>query len=200
MGVTTDSTSNKIEGATDLTEIGNVGDRLKVDANITNQPTIPNDSVIHFNTPFVDGSSNDMTVDGSTTAVEFTAGPGAGEIWYIFEIGLSIEDSGNNTIDRFGAITELTNGVLIEQTINSTDYEFENLTTNLDIIESFTDHFIRGQANSFLNAGNFFSGKLELRVPVTLVGDNGDEFKMTVRDDLTGLNTLRGLIEGYRVL
>lgn len=34
-GITTDSTSNKIVGATDETEIGNIGDRLKVDAEVS---------------------------------------------------------------------------------------------------------------------------------------------------------------------
>ena len=74
------------------------------------------------------------------------------------------------------------------------------LKNNLDIVETFTDHYIRGVANSFLNSTNFFSGKVELREPVTLVGDDGDTIDTIVKDNLTGVNILEMTIEGYKVV
>jgi hypothetical protein len=161
---------------------------------------IPGDKLVHFSEHLLNSSSKDMAVDGSTVNVEFSSGPGTGVIWYINEIGLSIDDNGNNTPSTFGAISGLTNGVLIEQQISSTDYEFDNLVTNLDIIAGFTDHFLRGQSNAYLNSANFFSGKVELRQAITLVGDDSDIIKALVRDDLTGLNILEMTIEGFMVV
>lgn len=161
----------------------------------------PPDKVAHLVKKLTNGSSSDMAVNGSTTNVTFDAGPGAGIIWYIFEIGFSIDDSGNNTLGSFGAIaTGLTNGLTINQVINSTTYEFTVIKNNLDIVETFTDHYIRGVANSFLNSTNFFSGKVELREPVTLVGDDGDTIDTIVKDNLTGVNVLEMTIEGYKVV
>ena len=187
-----------IKGATDEELIGNVGPRLMVDALA---PNVPSTKVVYESVHVENGGSRSMTVDGSVTPVEFMIGPPAGEIWYIFELGVEISDQGNNTITSFGAINAgLTNGLDIEQHVDSVDYLFVNLKTNLDIVSVFSDHSFRGQANSFLNSTNFYAGKVELRQAVTLVGDDGDEIRFIVNDDLEGLDTLEGIVEYYRVV
>jgi hypothetical protein len=193
----TDNDDTKIKGGTDGTEIGNIGDRLKTDASISAEPA---SSIVYAEVNVDNAGSEDMNVNGSVTPVVFTAGPGAGEKWYIFELGVTIEDSGNNTVERYGSISGVTNGTLVEQVISGTAYTFTNVLNNLNIVETFTDHSFRGVSNSYLNSPNFFTGKAELRVAVTLDGDNSDVIRVTVRDNLTGLDQHRFSVEYYRVL
>lgn len=197
-GISTDENPDiKLRGDSDETLIGNVGDRLKVDAAYS---IAPPSKIVHSQTNVLNSGSSSLAVDGSTTPVVFTAGPPSGETWYITELGIVIEDSGNNTVDRYGALTALTNGTLIEQVVDSTAYTFSNLFNNIDIVESFTDHSFRGVANAFLNSPNFFTGKVSLKEPVTLVGNNSDVIKVTVRDNVTGLDQHRISIEYFKVL
>jgi hypothetical protein len=142
-----------------------------------------------------------MDVNGSVTPVVFTIAPPSGVVWYVFELGITIEDSGTNKYNDFGGIAGgLTNGLLIEQVVNSTSYTLTNAQTNKDLVETFSDHFFKGQSTAFINSSNFFTGKVELRTPLTLVGDNSDEIKVTVRDNLTGLNLLRVNLEYMRIV
>ena len=189
------NTCSKIEGDSDGTKIGNVDDNLRVIARFSNAPA---GHVVHFSEIALNGGSGDLTVDGSSTPVEFTIGPGAGVTWYIFEFNIIIDDTGNANPDSYGAIASgLTNGLLIEQTIDSTDYEFDTIKTNAQLVQAFGAQAFRGTANAFLNSGNFYSGTRLLREPIRLDGTAGDEIKVTVQDDLSGLTTHEFSIQGF---
>ena len=187
----------QIEGGTDSTTIGNVGDFLKVTS--AENPT-PAGRIVYFDDSLKNGGSADATVDGSTTPVIFSLGPPAGQKWYVLEFGVVIQDGGNNNPDRYGALSELTNGTTFNQYVNSVTYLFKNLKNNLDIVGSFGDHGFRGTSNAFLNSNNFYTGKVELRQPVTLDGDLGDEIRVVVNDNLTGLEFHEFNIEYFRVV
>ena len=181
------TTSNRIEGATDGTEIGNVGDRLRVDASLATQA--PPSKIVHQNVEVQNGGNVDMEVNGSGTPQVFTAGPPAGQIWYVTRIGITMNDSGTSDDNDFGSITNgLTNGVLIEFTIDSTDYEYFNLINNRDIIGTLIDTNFGGGNSGFVDNDNVFAGKAQFEPHITLNGDDGDEFKVTIRDNLTGLD------------
>jgi hypothetical protein len=170
------------------------GDKVKIEA-------APGDKVIYSQIHLLNGGSDDMAVNGATTNVVFSAGPSSGQIWYVEKILLHIEDSGNNLPGNFGAISGgLTNGVLVQQRISSTDYDYTNLQDNSDIVEAFSDNYLRGQSTAFLNSSTYFSGISKMIIPITLDGDNGDLIKTTVRDNLTGLNTFHFSLEYYRVV
>lgn len=190
----------RIEGASDGTEIGNVNDRLKVDASFS--PSVaPADKVVYQRLFLENTGSNNMAVNGSVTPVVFEYGPPANETWYIDELSFVIDDAGNNTLSYFGAINGgLSNGVLIEQVITSTNYTIVNLKNNLEVVTYFSDHSFRGLANAYLNSVTFYTGKAELRVPITLSGANGDKIQATVRDDLTGVDDLKVGIEYFKII
>lgn len=186
-----------IEGGSDGTVIGNVSDFLKVTA--AENPT-PAGRIVYFDETAKNGGSPELNVDGSVTPATFTVGPPAGQSWYIFEFGISIQDSGSSDTDKYGALAALANGVDLIQYVNSVEYTFKVLKTNLDIVEAFSDHGFRGTANAFLNSNNFYTGKTELRQPVTLNGDDSDEIRVVINDDLTGLEFHQFNIEYFRVV
>ena len=69
----------------------------RLDVNVLgNLSPFPSSRVAYKVTPIQEsGGSSDMDVDGDPTPVEFTAGPGAGETWYVVHLGLIFEDSGS---------------------------------------------------------------------------------------------------------
>ncbi len=167
-------------------------------------------STIQTPTPFKDtlplslnfldgGSSPDMNIDGSVTPVVFTAGPGVGEVIYLSGISIWLEDKGSWLKDSFGAIAGgLTNGVLIEIGRNAVFQDIGALTNNFDIASIFNG----GQAISLKD----ISGEIALigtqqTTPLRnlrLDGDNSDLIRITVRDDLTGLDNFSIKMKAWR--
>jgi len=147
------------------------------------------------------GGSSVMTVDGSVTPVIFSKGPPSGEIWYLNGVLFAIEDSGTLDIEDFGAINELDNGWLFEQVINSTAHEFANFKTNLGLATLGTTRGgIIGDQAGFLNTANAFAGSIEVVPNITLVGNDSDIFRITVRDDLDNLNFLKAAISFWKIV
>jgi len=167
-----------------------------------NTQLVPNSTIIHALSELTNVThGNDQTQDGSVTEIVYSTGPGAGEIWYITEINFQIADGGNAKITDWGGITNgLTNGLLIEQTINSTDYEMLNLKQNKNILEFFNEDTFAGGRSGFITNSNFFSGAIQFPQPVTLIGDDSDMIKATVRDDLTVLDLQVMAVQYFRVL
>lgn len=185
-----------IGSGTDGTAIGNIGDRLKFQ-----KYPAPTNKVIYKTEPFLSAGSKDMTVDGSVTPVVFSTAPGTGETWYVQAMNLFIHADGTNRYQDFGSIVGgLTNGLLIEQVIDSTNYELAVIDDNSEIVEHWTYGNLRGIPNSFITQFNFFAGRLEFKHPITLVQADGDKLQTTVRDDLTDLNKLEISIDAYRIL
>lgn len=187
-----------IEGGTDGSSIGNEGDRLKVNIDAIaggNEAIIPADEINYF-TEFVrNGGSRELAVDGSSTPVEFTAGPSGSEKWYLTELVIMIQDGGNLDATDYGSLVSLTNGLLIEHSLDSTDYSITNLQQNLDIGMTFSSQALEGSSQGFLNDANLFIGAFRIEPEITLDAANSDVLKATVRDDLSAL-TLHRL--GYR--
>ena len=193
-------TTNRIEGATDGTEIGNVGDRLKV-----NVPggSIPSERVVPAGALLINVSSSsaDMDVNGSGTNVVFEGGPSVtDEIWYLTRISVALDDTGNSARDDFGAITGgLTNGLLLQMDLDSTTYNINNITNNSELIQSFENSF-RGQSTAFINDANYLSAIAIFSIPIILKQSTSDKVKVTVRDNLTGLDLLRITLFYFRVV
>ena len=177
-----------IEGGTDGTSIGNVGDRLKVDATVSASP-VPSTNQVHFASALFNGSNDSMDVNGSGTAQVFEYENTSGVNEYITHINLTITDGGSMDSSDFGAVGSLSNGLLIEFEISSTDYEYSNPTNNRQLIAAFTPSgHPGGKAEDWLDEDGQFNGDAILDPPVCLA--DGDKVKATVRDNLTGLNDL----------
>lgn len=188
-----------IEGSTDSTKIGNVGDRLKVDANISAGPIVPNQSVVSSIDFLVNGSNKSMDVNGSSTAVVFQLEVPVGQTWYITELRMFLADGEIKKRNEFGAINQLINGFLVEYEISSNDYQHSNSQNNVDLSLTFPSYQDNGNQNNNLAADkDSFYGRDDLQVPVCLQA--GDKIKATVRDDLTGLDELVMSVQYYRTV
>lgn len=199
MPITLDKDSaDQIVGGTDGTIIGNVNDRLKV---IGQSDLIPGTIVQHSFATLLNGASSNMAVNGSTTPVVFSAGPASGKTWYINSIGFEFSDTGATKSADYGGINlGLTNGFLIEQVINTTNYAVANLKSNREIVIVFHSGAFAGGNSGFITDANFYSGLLDITPHLTLVGTAGDKIQATVRDDLTGLVEQRLIIHYWEAI
>lgn len=157
--------------------------------------------VVYQDVFLLNGGSREMSVNGSVTEVEFSAGPSAGDVWEIVNINFVLQDNGSTSADEFGARSALTNGLQIDQYIGSVDYELVNLQSNADVLAVFTQAgWFGGAASGFVTDANYFNGHFPLReTPVVLDGDDGDLIKGVVRDNLTAINKVNISI-AYRMV
>jgi hypothetical protein len=196
MGVSSwDRDSTKVKGSDD-TEIGNVGDRLKVDA-VFNVGSAPPDDIQYFKRYLLNGSSSDMTVDGSTTPVTFKLAVTATETWFVDQIIFTILDAGNNDPEKFGAVSVLTNGLDFNFKIDGITHLYRNVKDNGDVASTFRDQFM-GSAAGYMHNGNFYVGFEEFKDEVTVRAGNSDEVQVVVNDDLTGIDRLQVSIRYWK--
>ena len=162
-------------------------------------PVIPADKV-HYNVSFLtNGANKSMDVNGSGTPQEFTAGPSSGK-WYVTKLQFFFMDSEFKDRDEFGKINQLSNGFLVETTIDSTDREIFNAVDNSDLATIFNHQFNMKDEDALANKEPVFVGTIEFPIPITLDSANSDEIKATVRDNLTGLDELYMTITSFEVL
>jgi len=140
----------------------------------------------HQSTHLLNVASEDMTVDGSSTAVVFEAGPASGIEWHVVRIAFNIEDTGTQTMSTFGAVAALTNGWLVEHVIDTTARTVHNIHNNADLFSfGSTTGFHAGLTGASVTTG--YTGNYHFEPHITLDGTDSDIIRATVRDDLTGL-------------
>lgn len=194
-----------IQGATDGTDIGNVGDRLKVDASLTSGgiTLVPSSIIVHSDDYVKNAGSSAMNVNGSVTAQNFDYSPASSTTVYVDAIGLVISDPGTPDFVDFGSITALTNGLQLKVRTNGTEYTFCNLQNNTDISLHFGGSYAYvpglGQLG-WLNETDFFLGFMTFRNALTLKNSTSDYIRFTVRDNLTAVDRLQALVKAWRVI
>lgn len=186
----------------DLLTIINGEIRLKTDSvGAAGQPVIPYTDVVYKSVPLLNESSSaSMNVNGSSVNVNFDFSPASGEIWFIEAIQLFIQDNGTTLATSFGAISGgLTNGVQILVKTKSTEYEISNLKNNIDINMVFKNEPQIPGTFGLFESSDIFVGELAFRVPIVLKGDLGDQIRIKIRDNLTGLDHFRARAKVWRI-
>jgi hypothetical protein len=146
----------------------------------------------------LNSGSKDLTVNGSVTPVVFSYSPGSGTV-RLTGISLILRDEGTTDLNKFGVLSALTNGLLMQYSISSSDYTLANMKDNSDVANVFSDvqHFGNSATLSILsvvtpqgwgNSTNIFKGKLLLRNGVILT--DSDSIKVTVRDNISNVDHL----------
>ena len=178
----------KLRGASDNNLIGNVGDRLKVDAQTS---SIPSNNIIMSMHSLLNGSSNNMVVDGSVTPVSFKHIVTIDSV--IELITLYISDTGNMSETAFGAITGgLTTGIKIKIQSAGVVYDLVTCKNNIDLILSFSDNkVVKQSAAGFMAKDDLFLGSLFTKKEIKLYVANNDYVEIIINDDLTGLDQMR---------
>lgn len=160
-----------------------------VTASISNQslPTtpviIPSDPGLIVKDELKNGSSPDLLVDGSSTAVNFRFNADATDDIALSELRLVL---GANSIHfdatKFGAVSSLTNGVQINVRAQSTTITIDTLKDNTDLLAlvSPTSAFFNDTGpTSVVAVGLSFGGQ------VVLDGGSSDYLEVKIQDDLT---------------
>lgn len=198
MGIATKTTDTcDAEGIT-YTELD--ADRRCLDLNICNsEQNWKPANAYQWTKAFLTDSDEFMSVDGSSTPVTFTLGPGAGEIFYIKFLSFVIYDSSAMGYLDFGALAGLTNGIDFKQKLNSVTTTIFNFKNNSEIVSGFSEFPFVGVQGGIINDKNFFNGNFDFDPPLTLTGDDGDELQMVVNDDLTSVTRITALCKYWEV-
>ena len=198
------------------------GHRLRIypegQIGVVNHQHPPQDETV-IAQPFVEfftdsAGSSDMTVDGSTTAVEFSIDADPEEDVYVKFISVNIGDGGSPALNKFGALSALTNGVewcWVTQDLGNTVLE-ASIKTNLEFIRiapatagvgDSTTAFLAdtrggGTEKNYLpqiDLQLLFGGEWGLR----LRKGTTDKMVFKVQDDLSGLTTFDIKATGRRL-
>lgn len=149
----------------------------------------------------VDGSgSPNMNVDGSSTPVYFwhlAAGEAGNPKWTtIAALTMSISDDAAVIAGGFGGLAALTTGLALELVDSTGATVVADLTGGLGI-KSHADFAMIGGDVRFADTAtgvDVVSMRLDFARPIELA--YGQRFRITVRDNLTGLTALRAFVAG----
>lgn len=183
--------NNTIEGGTDQTTIGNVGDSLKVTGSFN-----PNFGEPHEEFLETSSGSRDMNVDGCTVPVEFEVHPQDVD-WVIDEFYISALDSEMEARKFLGTDEVLTNGLLVEIKTNDSEFSF-NITITHDMVD-----WASGNTVVRISDSGGDSIKVAKTKGITLKKSgtfgpaaNDDYVRITVRDDIEDVIQLRAACRG----
>ena len=168
----------------------------------------------YFTTDGLKSGSNDMAVNGATNSVDFyiTASPDF-DI-YIKYITVEIGDGGTPALNKFGALTALTNGVAFYwDTQIEPLYELhEGIKTNKEFIRIASDTGAIGTGTDAYLADVSGGGTEKSYLPnidmkeiyglpwgLRLRKGTLDKIIFRVQDDLTGLTTFNAIATGTRI-
>lgn len=145
-----------------------------------------------------------MNVDGSVTPQVFRIKPPEGVAWDIYSISVAITDKTAMDDSKFGGLSALSKGVYLYRYSESEDMPIGVATTN-------------GQARLLAGPNNFayadkaaagyygltakfdFASKTGDGVSVRVDGSMGEELRLVVQDDLTGLDSFNIVCAGHVV-
>jgi hypothetical protein len=158
--------------------------------------------------------SNDWTVDGSTNSVDFYIAAQEDYDVYIKSISIIIGDGGSPALNKYGALSALTNGVqwcMFNQEVGL--YELhDGIKTNIEFIRMAVDTGAIGDSTTAYLADVSGGGTEKSYLPtidlqetfglsygIRLRKGTTDKLIFTVRDDLTGLTTHNAIGYGIRI-
>lgn len=139
-----------------------------------------------------------MNVNGAVTPKVFSFT--AAETCLLKSIRLTLKDEGSTTLAKFGAITALSNGLLIETTISASVTTYATILDNADLCSAFSDHQHFGSSatlsilsivtpEGFGASTNVFKGNVNFDENILL--STNDSVTVTVRDDLSAIDVLQ---------
>lgn len=150
--------------------------------------------------------SKAMNVNGSSVNQTFSYSPGGSLVVAINKISCILrQGAGDNTsFTNFAAISALTNGILVQCSINGSTSTIATIKDNSDLCHKF--HFNQFGNSSVLsilsivtsegfgNTSNAFIGTMELVQPLVLVGS--DSISVLIQDNLSSVGLLNMSIVG----
>lgn len=146
----------------------------------------------------LNSGSKDMTLDGSSVNKTFSYSAG-GSTAEVQSITVLLKDEGTTAYGNFGAISALTNGILLKSVNSNGDADIATLKDNGDLTTRFNrSHFGSSAVLSILsvvtpqgfgNTTNSFIGTMEV-TPESLILTGTDTLEAIVRDNLSNVDVL----------
>lgn len=159
-----------------------------------------------------DNGSNDMRANGILTPTKFSIKAIESHDIYIRTLSINIGDDGSPALNKFGALTALTNGIewSFHTQANGTVILHEAVKTNLDFIRAGVETGAIGSGTDAYLADTSGGGTEKNYLPVIDIGDtfgmtwglklrkgSKDVLTFKIQDDLTSLVTFN--IIGYGI-
>jgi len=198
-----DNTVVTVNGATDNTPIGNVGDQVKIYASIN---PVPAQDVIYNVDNVLNGTNKSMDINGTNTPQNFYYTPTSGSTMFVESIMIMLEDGGTMDSGDFGAINGgLNNGVQILIKSKGVEYEICNLTDNMDIVTTFKSAFTpisddQGNIRGMLDEEDVYVGILKFKTPIRINDSDSDYVRFHIRDNCGPLKQFEARIKAWRVI
>lgn len=189
----------KIKGPDD-TIIGNVGDRLKVDATVVISPQ-PNSDLVYAMHRVLNAGSDDLRPNGtlgSPVNCDWTVP--SGETWYIESIHMFLQDNGTTSPTAFGSIAGgLTNGALLQIRTKGTLYTLATLNNNMHLQLTFKDSGLIPPTAGLFESSDIYAGSMIFDKPVKVQQSTSDFVRWAVRDNTTGLDQFKIWVKAWRL-
>lgn len=146
----------------------------------------------------LNAGSKSMAVDGSSVNKTFSYAPSVPTD--LQGISLLIKDEGTTSLSNFGAISGLTNGVVLQTVIGGVTTTIATMKDNADLVTRFSlNSFGNGAVLSILSivtpqgfgaTNNMMIGTMQIS-PNTVILNSGDEIDAIVKDNLTAVDVLQ---------
>lgn len=158
--------------------------------------------------------TNSMAVNGSTTNVDYYVLASPDYDIYLNSISVEIADTGTPSLDLFGSLATLTNGVAFYWDTNENgQYELhEGIKTNLEFIRLGSKTSAIGDGTNAFLADISGGTSIKSYLPVIDFDDaygliwgvrlrkgTNDRIRFRVRDNLTGLSRFTAITYGFRI-
>lgn len=147
----------------------------------------------------LNGAAKSMNVNGFITPQTFSYSPGMGNTAAISGVTVLLRDEGTASFDKFGAITALSNGLLLQVTINGNTRTLSTIKDNGDFCTRFHfNQFGNGAVLSLLsivtpegfgNSNNVFIGFMEFQ-NIMILNDT-DSISVIIQDNLSAVDNLQ---------
>lgn len=122
----------------------------------------------------------------------------ASEEWFVDSIKVFLLDTGTTLPGNFGAISALTNGLMLQMKINGTVYTIDTIKSNFELALCFSNDKMIPPTSGFLESADGWMGEIKMSVPVKLRASTGDFVRVSIRDNLTSIDFLRFKVKAFR--
>lgn len=154
--------------------------RLSVNANITFPEAL-------YSSPlFVNGTNDNMAVNGATTNVVFSASIGS-TVKYVESISYVIEDNADFGLSGFGAGAALTNGLQLSVQSKGVVQNMAFFRNNYSIFMFFDENPMVDLKSGILGNSRAVIGSHKFQQRIALDPNLGDYIRFTVRDNQSAL-------------
>lgn len=144
------------------------------------------------------GGSRAMNVLGTLlTPVHFEFKPSGSDIWEVESLRSIVDDVGLTDMGLFGGLAALTNGVEMSVKIGTVTTVTGTVKDNADFTLIFPGQAI-GQSG-VLDTSDGLVGIWSFDDPIELKAVDGDYIRMSVRDNLVGINIFRAMVSARKV-